>query len=814
MFNAKRSITVKVVAGYLIVAVLAGLAVWYVYNQVIAYSEIAQSNTENNEQLILVSEISTNLNESENTSRRLIQTGNEEELELYNSQIDTINAKLDKLEATYTDINLENEIDSISKLLELKTENLKELVALRDTDRNTNYYSKALRELQNIDVSFKDYNYENRFRNLKPYQKDVLIKWLEYSREDNAEQISTKRLDSLVQSVKKVLTDLEFANRQFQNEVIQKENELLGNDVILNQQVQSLLAGLEEKERENSVERAEVFQNMLNKTSNIIIIGGCIILLIILYFIINIIGDITRSQRYRMELEEAKDFAESLLASREQFMAAITHDLRSPLTTVMGYADLIQKTNLDEKQKHYLTQIKKSSEFILRLVNDLLDLSKLEAGKMLIEKLSFNPKKLINDTVSNIIPAEKKKDVEIIVEASEETNAQIQSDPFRIKQILANLISNAWKFTEEGSIRIGAELKKDVGENYLLEIKVKDSGIGISKEMQESIFEEFSQENSSIEKRFGGSGLGLAITKRLTELLDGKISLESEQGKGSEFTILIPVVKLSEAREEPERKLEKTEENIEVENLDASGMKALIIDDEPGQLSLTVEVARSMGFEIDTAENGKIGLKKLETGDYDIVLTDIQMPILDGFELINNIRSRKAYKELPVIALSGRTDIEREVYTRAGFNNKLLKPYSPQELKENIAELLNLDINMEAEPTAGKIEKLRSDSYDLSDIYEFSGQDEDAMYAIIQAFLEGAHTSFEELKKAYEEQDKDKMGKLAHRMLPMLRQMKANEVIMVLMKLEAREDVTRPQFENFERKIKDLLSSLDTNITV
>ncbi|GAA4308549.1 ATP-binding protein [Pontixanthobacter gangjinensis] len=813
MFNAKRSITVKVVAGYLIVAVLAGLAIWYVYDQVIAYSEIAQSNTENNEQLILVSEISTNLNESENTSRRLIQTGNEEELELYNAQIDSINAKLNKLEATYTDINLENEIDSISKLLELKTENLKELVALRDTDRNTNYYSKALRELQNIDVSFKDYNYENRFRNLKPYQKDVLIKWLEYSREDNAEQISTKRLDSLVQSVKKVLTDLEFANRQFQNEVIQKENELLSNDVILNQQVQSLLAGLEEKERENTVERAEVFQNMLNKTSNIIIIGGCIILLIILYFIINIIGDITRSQRYRMELEEAKDFAESLLASREQFMAAITHDLRSPLTTVMGYADLIQKTDLDEKQKHYLTQIKKSSEFILRLVNDLLDLSKLEAGKMLIENLSFNPKKLIRDTVSNVIPAEKKKEVEIIIEASEETNAQIQSDPFRIKQILANLISNAWKFTEEGSILIAAELKKDVGENYLLEIRVKDSGIGISKEMQESIFEEFSQENSSIEKRFGGSGLGLAITKRLTELLNGKIKLESEQGKGSEFTILIPVVKLSEAREEPEREQENKEETPNEENLDATGLKALIVDDEPGQLSLTVEVARSMGFEIETAENGKIGLQKLEKGNFDIVLTDIQMPFLDGFELINNIRSRKAFKDLPVIALSGRTDIEKEVYTKAGFNNKLLKPYKPQELKQNIADLLDLSIAEETEPEAGKIEKLQSDSYDLSDIYEFSGQDDDAMYAIIQAFLEGAHQSLADLKQAYEEQDKDKMGKLAHRMLPMLKQMKANEVIMVLMKLEAREEITKPQFDHLERKIKELMSSLDTNIT-
>ena len=813
MFNARRSITVKVVAGYLIVAVLAALAIWYVYDQVIAYSEIAQSNTENNEQLILVSEISTNLNESENTSRRLIQTGNKEELELYNTQIDSVNAKLNRLEGTYTDINLEHEIDSISKLLEQKTENLKELVALRDSDRNTNYYSKALRELRNIDVSFKDYNYENRFRNLKPYQKDVLIKWLEYSREDNAEQITTKRLDSLVQSVKRVLTDLEFANRQFQNEVIQKENELLNNDMILNQQVQSLIAGLEEEERQNTVERAEVFQNMLNKTSNIIIIGGCIILLIILYFIINIIGDITRSQRYRVQLEEAKDFAEGLLASREQFMAAITHDLRSPLTTVMGYADLIQKTELDEKQKHYLNQIKKSSEFILRLVNDLLDLSKLEAGKMLIEKLSFNPKKLIKDTVNNVIPAEKNKDVEIIIKVSEDTNAQIQSDPFRIKQILANLISNAWKFTEEGSILIAAKLREDSGENYLLEIKVKDSGIGISKEMQESIFEEFSQENSSIEKRFGGSGLGLAITKRLTELLNGKISLESEQGKGSEFTILIPVVKLSEARDDTERDSEEHEENPDLDVMDATGLNALIIDDEPGQLSLTVEVARSMGFKIDTAENGKAALKHLETNHYDIILTDIQMPVLDGFALIDKIRSEKKYEDLPVIALSGRTDIEKEVYTRAGFNNKLLKPYKPSELKQSIANLLDLEIE-ETQAEISSNGKLKSDNYDLSDIYEFAGQDEDAMNAIIQAFLDGAHQSMNELKNAYQQQDIDKMGKLAHRMLPMLKQMKANAVVAVLMKLETREEVSKPEFDHFERKINELMSSLDTNITV
>jgi len=813
MYSAKRSITAKVVTGYVIVAILAALAVWYVYNQVIDYSEIAQSNTENNRQLILVSEISTNLNESENTSRRLIQTGKEEELKLYNSQIDTIKNKLNKLEQTYQNIDLENEADSINKLLDKKTENLKELVALRDTDRNTNYYSKALSELRNIDQSFKDYSYENRFRNLKSYQKDILVKWLEYSREDNEERITTQRLDSVVKSVKRVLTDLEFANRQFQNEVIQKENELLNNDLILNQQLQSLLSELELKERETSVERAEIFQNMLNKTSNIIFLGGSVILLIILYFIINIIGDVTRSQRYRIQLEEAKEFAESLLASREQFMAAITHDLRSPLTTVMGYTDLIQKTDLSEKQKHYLTQIKKSSEFILRLVNDLLDLSKLEAGKMLVEKLSFNPKNLIKDTVNNIIPAEKNKDVKILIEVSEETNVQIQSDPFRIKQILANLISNAWKFTEKGSILIAAELQEKSAKEYILEIRVKDSGIGISKEMQASIFEEFSQENSSIEKRFGGSGLGLAITKRLTELLEGEIKVDSEQGKGSEFIITIPVVKLSEAREEPE-KLEKPEDSVEEKSLETSGMKVLIVDDEPGQLSLTVEVAKSMGFDIKTAENGKEALDQLNITEFDLVLTDIQMPILDGFQLIKNIRSTTDLKDIPVIALSGRTDIAKNVYRQLGFNNKLLKPYKPNELKQNIAELLELKYKESEAPEEPHNGKLKSENYDLSDIYEFSGHDDEAMQTIIQAFLEGASNSMLELEAAYESQDIDKMGKLAHRMLPMLRQMKANEVTAVLMKMESRDEIKKPEFAYFQKKLKELMSSLETDITV
>ncbi|WP_026914671.1 hybrid sensor histidine kinase/response regulator [Christiangramia portivictoriae] len=811
MLNTKRSLTVKVVAGYVIVSILAGLAVWYIYNQVLTYSEIAQTNTENTQQLILVSEISTNLNESENTSRRLIQTGNEEELQLYNSQIDSIKSKIDELEKSYTELDFEDEADSIYQLLEQKTENLKELVALRDTDRNTNYYRKALGELRNIDQSFQDYNYENRFRNLKSYQKDVLVKWLEYSREDNAENITTQRLDSLVKSVKRVLTDLEFANRQFQNEVVQKENELLNNDMILNQQLQGLLSNLEKSERENSLERAETFQNMLDKTSTIILIGSCIIILIILYFIINIIGDITRSQRYRVQLEEAKNFAESLLASREQFMAAITHDLRSPLTTVMGYTDLIQKTDLDEKQAYYLKQIKKSSEFILRLVNDLLDLSKLEAGKMLIEKLAFQPEKLIEDTVNNIIPAERTKNVSIEINVAPEAQVQLVSDPFRIKQILANLISNAWKFTEEGSIVIAASLIKPKKNQEILELRVRDSGIGISKEKQDSIFEEFSQEDNSIEKKFGGTGLGLAITKRLAHLLEGDIRVESEPGEGSEFIINIPVEKYQASNEV----LEESAHIIAEKNYAASGLKALVVDDEPGQLSLTVELSKSMGFEIDTAANGKIALEKINEKEYDLILTDIQMPVLDGFELIKRIRSTDEIMHLPVIALSGRTDLEKQVYMDAGFDDKLLKPYKSATLKHTIAEVLDLEHQEQisgSEPLGSKAPQ--TGFYDLSEIYEFASKDDDAFKEIIRAFIEGTRESMNQLQRAWESTDKDSLGKTAHRMLPMLKQMQAQSVTQDLLILEERKNIDETSFTNLMEKLEKLIQEIEEEIKV
>ncbi|MDT0646911.1 ATP-binding protein [Zunongwangia sp. F260] len=805
MRNTRQSITFKVVAGYLILALLVGAATWFVYTQVIAYTNLSQYNNSNNEQLFMVSEITTDLYETENISRRLIQAGKEEDVEIYSAQIDSIRENIQLLKERYSDSLMQTGLDSIGKLLTQKTENLQELLELRKQDRNTNYYSQVLRELRRVDESFAEDDYERRFNNLEPHQRNVLISWLEYAKEDNAETLTNKTADSLVNSVKRVLSELEYANREFRKTVLEKEDQLLDNDLILNQQLRSLLSTIEQEEREASLVRTANSQAMLERTSQIIFFAGIVSIIIILIFLILILKDISQSQKYRLQLEEAKNFAETLLKRREQFMAAITHDLRSPLTTVIGYSDLMKKTRLESKQGRYLEQIRKSSDFILHLVNDLLDLSKLEAGKMLVESLPFNPKNLIEDTVNNNIPAETKDEVKVIIEASEETDTDVLSDPFRIKQIIANLVTNAYKFTEEGEIRVTSKIVKKKAD--WLVISIKDTGIGISEAKQEEIFEEFSQENSKIEKQYGGTGLGLTITKSLAGLLKGDIKLKSKPGEGSEFIVSIPITCVTVKGQKEELK-----PKVNPEKVDLSGKKALVADDENSQLALTSELVKSIGFSCETSVNGKQALQKLEAEKFDLVLTDIQMPIMDGFALIREIRATPQLKDIPVIALSGRREISSETYLDAGFNKNLLKPYQPADLLSTIAEIFKVEI--QSKKHKKQQQKNITTAYDLEEIYLFSGGDDEAMEIIIKAFLDSSKENVAGLEKAYKERDTETLGKIAHKMLPMLKQMKAAHVVPVLEKLERQEEVSDSEVDLTIRELKQLMKSLETEVTI
>jgi hypothetical protein len=803
MKNPKRSITLLVIIGYLLVAALAAVAVWFMYTQVVKFSTLTQSNSLNNRQLLLVSEIATDLYETESTGRQFIQSGDSIDLNRYSVQIDNIQIKIDSLRGTYADTVMKAELDSITILLSKKSKNLDQLLKLRSQDGNTSYYAKVIKELQKMDPSFGESNYDKRFSDMEPYQRHILVQLLEFSRDKDPEQLSSISSDSLMVSVKKVLSELEHENQKFHEIINKKENELLDNDIVLNEQLRNLLNVIELEERQISLSRVENSQILLAQVSRIIIIVGIASILIILLFLFLIVRDVSKGQRYRVKLEEAQLFTEALMQRREQFISTITHDLRSPLNTVIGYTELMKKSGLNTKQEHYLGHLKKSSEFILHLVNDLLDLSKLEAGKMSVEKLPFNPKNLLEETFYNTIPENDKKGLKLTVIAPEDTDCTVTSDPFRIKQILSNLITNAYKFTETGGITATISMKKEIEDIYFLTISIKDTGIGISKLKQEEIFEEFSQENKQIEKKFGGTGLGLAIAKRIADLLKGSVKLKSEPGKGSEFTVQIPVVKVTQKVEIPREK--------DITDFDLSGKNILVVDDEASQLALACELIKSVRMNCDVASNGEEALTKLENKSYHLIVTDIQMPKMDGFNLMKAIKNSN-FSEIPVIAVSGRANLTADSYLKAGFSGNILKPYRPGELLLKIGEILKVkleDNNIHAGSYASN-----SNNYSLDEILLFAGEDQKALDTILNAFINSNRINLKEIVFAQKRNDIERAAQIAHRMLPMFKQLKAGKIISKLEQLEHKEYVIIPEDKTscLVQEIEILLTDLQKEI--
>lgn len=776
MKNTKRSVTFKIIVGYILIGILALIAFWVIHRQANNYTQINEIKNKNNEKLFMVGKALTGLYEAESLTRNIIQTSDVDKFENYKTKIDTILLTINKVCEISNDILQTEKIDSIKTLIDSKNNNLEELMKIHKQQKEKGIYATAIDELRKENESFGDPNYEKRFRNLAPEFKNTIVNILNLSKEDNAKRLTNQTLDSLTTTVRQVLAELEGKDRKYKREISLKENKLLKNDQIITRQLRDLLATIESNERDEYYARLEASNKVLDETSKIIVVIASTSLLVVIVFLFLIIKDISKSQKFRNELESEKTYTESLLKTRESLINTVTHDLRSPLNTVIGYSDLLEKTELNTKQKHYLDHLKKSSDYILHLVNDLLDLSKLNAGKMIIEELPFSPKKIIENTISSVIPVYDKKNLEIFILSDDELKKQYLGDPFRIKQILTNLVSNAYKFTDEGSITVESKIISEVEDSSKkqLVITVKDTGIGITKEQQNSIFEPFSQGDNNTEKNYGGFGLGLAITKIIIKLLNGKITLDSDLDEGSEFTIFIPIKPSNSLVLEKE-----TETVIETQNF--YNKRVLIVDDDPNQLALTSEVASLVGLSYDACENGMTAVSFLQKNIYDLVLTDIQMPKMDGFELLKAVKDISGNTETPIVALSGRTDTSAMEYQKAGFVGSLRKPYAPNSLIDLIGDVLKITPTQYAE---AEIEHTEDAEYSLKDLILFAHGDSDSLNTILNTFYESTIDNIGKLKKYVEDENIDEIKKIAHKMLPMFKQIKAKEVIPILEKLE------------------------------
>lgn len=401
--------------------------------------------------------------------------------------------------------------------------------------------------------------------------------------------------------------------------------------------------------------------------------------------------DITEQEQAEQALIEAKEKAEEATRAKAQFLSTMSHEIRTPMNAVIGMTHLLLEDNPTPEQVENLRILKFSAENLMVLINDILDLSKVEAGKIVFEHAPFHLSQLVSDLNKSMQPAARQRNISLEVLQDTDLPQMVMGDSVRLSQILTNLLSNAIKFTEEGGVQVQVTMVQDAPDASIVQFKISDTGIGIPQHMQEAVFESFTQGSSDTTRRFGGTGLGLTITKRLLELQDSQIELESKEGEGSVFSFCLRFAKPDSKPDSMQKEITEEKNSSSLQESSLQGKRILMVEDNPLNVFVGRKFLEKWGVELFTAENGRQALEMLGKQVFDLILMDLQMPEMDGYEATRQIRKLKNAElaSLPVLAISAATEPEvRTEALAAGVNDFVVKPFNPDDLLNQLSRYL------------------------------------------------------------------------------------------------------------------------------
>lgn len=469
--------------------------------------------------------------------------------------------------------------------------------------------------------------------------------------------------------------------------------------------------------------------------------------------------NITERVIFEKELIRAKEEAESVAQMKSQFLANMSHEIRTPLNGIVGVSKLLAGTELDEKQQKYVKAIVTSSNQLMGIINNVLDLSKIEAGKMVLEEHEFDFIELLESLDSLFETTANQKSIVFESKIDQNIPRKLIGDSVKLNQILYNLIGNSIKFTEKGGVKVTASLFSESDDAVCIEVRVKDTGIGINQDKIESIFSAFEQAEGDTNRRFGGSGLGLTIVKRLIELHNGVVYVKSETGKGTEFNVQIPLNKVIQVDGDHSVLNEECFTDVRVE-----GSYVLLVEDNKINQLVTTDLLRGQGVRVDIVSNGKEALEALLENDYDVVLMDMQMPVMDGYEAMKIIRNEfdEPLSKIPIIALTAHAfEGELKHCLDEGADAYLSKPFEPKELFIKIEGLMSVNKLREEDVSKKVVDKISMD-----ELSNFVNGNESLLHSTLDLIHSTLLEDMRSLSSMIDVGDYSGVRNLAHRIKP------------------------------------------------
>ena len=481
--------------------------------------------------------------------------------------------------------------------------------------------------------------------------------------------------------------------------------------------------------------------------------------------------------------ENATLTAENAVKAKQQFLSNMSHEIRTPMNAIIGFTKVLLKTEMSAKQKEYLTAIKLSGDALIVLINDILDLAKVDAGKMVFEQTPFKMAVSISAMLHLFETKIQEKNLTLIKQYDDAIPNVLVGDPVRLHQIILNLLSNAVKFTSKGNITVSVSLLTEDEDEVSIQFSVKDTGIGIPDDKIEKIFENFQQASSGTSRLYGGTGLGLAIVKQLVEPQGGSIQVASQVGVGSTFSFILSFQKTDIVPE-----MEVVDEELQIDN---KSISVLVVEDIPLNQLLMKTLLDDFGFERDIADNGQIAVDKLHEKNYDVILMDLQMPVMNGFEATDHIRNVMK-SSIPIIALTADvTTVDLEKCRYVGMNDYIAKPVDERLLytkimsvvkKQAILETAAAEVTVEVAVEAAIIKRC----IDLEYLNRRTKSNPELMMEMITLYLEQTPPLISAMKKGLAEKDWHGLHSAVHKMIPSFAIMGIN-----------------PDFENMARKVQD-----------